>query len=104
MPPFDLGTGLIPLDIGPLDIGPIKLFADCCKVKHIQHNPEKGATAVTFDDGKVIVVRRAPDQPDDIYFAVASAIAEHLYGSNSAFKKMISSKTEVIHKKGKVKK
>lgn len=71
-------------------------------VKHIQHNPDKGATAVTFENGDVVIVRRAESQEDDLYFAVASAIAEEVYGSNNAFKKMINEKTEVIHKKKKI--
>lgn len=68
-------------------------------IRSIQYNPDKRATAVIFSDGDVRVVRRSWGQDDDIYFAVASAVAEKVYGSNSAFKRIIDEKATMIRKK-----
>lgn len=68
-------------------------------IKQIVENPAKRATAVIWNDGKATVVKRAEDDPDDIYFAVASALAIRAYGSNSAFKKIIDTKYEVYEPK-----
>ena len=52
----------------------------------------KDITVVLFDDGKKIKVKRAKDDKGSIYSAVAYALAEHIYGSNTAFKKVVDSK------------
>lgn len=49
-------------------------------------------TVVLFDDGKKVKVKRASDDKGSIYSAVAYALAEHIYGSNTAFKKVVDSK------------
>lgn len=78
-------------------------MSDRYVIRSIQYNPEKRATTVIFADGDVIVVRRAEGQEDDIYFAVASAVVEKLYGSNSAFKRIINNRAKIIHTKPKAK-
>lgn len=78
-------------------------MTDKYRIRSIQYNPEKRATTVIFADGDVIVVKRAEGQEDDIYFAVASAVAEKVYGSNSAFKRIINNKAKIIHTKPKAK-
>ena len=59
-------------------------------IKAIYSN--KDITVVLFDDGKKIKVKRAKDDSGSIYSAVAYALAEHIYGSNTAFKKVVDSK------------
>ena len=70
-------------------------------IKKIVENPLKGATTVIWSDGDVTVVKRAEGDPDDPYFAVASALAIRVYGSNSAFKRLIDTKYEVFEPKKK---
>ena len=62
-------------------------------VKPIQLRIKNGTmyTTIIWSDGSTpTVVKRAKDDPNDLYFAVASAIAIKMYGSNSAFKRMIN--------------
>lgn len=60
------------------------------RIKKIQVNPKKNATTVIFEDGHVEVVKKSPGDADaDIYSVVAYAVAKHVYGSNSAFKRQI---------------
>lgn len=67
------------------------------EIKRVERNIKKGAlyTTVIWTDGsKPTVVKCAEGDPPDIYFAVASAIAIKMYGSNSAYKRMIREKGE----------
>lgn len=64
-------------------------------VKRIEQNIKNQAlytTVIWADGSKPTVVKCAKDDPDDLYFAVASAIAIKMHGSNSAFKRMIHEK------------
>lgn len=68
------------------------------EVKHIWVNRKKLTTAVKFDDNKIVKVKLSEGDEWDVYNAVAIAIAEHVYGSNSALKKMIDRKMEIQDK------
>lgn len=68
------------------------------EVKHIWVNRKKLTTVVKFDDDKIVKVKLSEGDEWDVYNAVAIAIAEHVYGSNSALKKMIDKKTEIQDK------
>lgn len=64
------------------------------KIRKIQVNPSKKATTVIFEDGKVVVVKRHEGDPEvDICSVVAYALAERVYGSNSAFKRHVKNCT-----------
>jgi hypothetical protein len=56
-------------------------------------------TVVLFDDGKKVKVKRAKDDSGSIYSAVAYALAEHIYGSNTAFKKVVDKKLHTMEVK-----
>jgi hypothetical protein len=76
-------------DIGTVKVSAPKLTLIGC-IEAIYSN--KDITVVLFDDGKKIKVKRAKDDKGSIYSAVAYALAEHIYGSNTAFKKVVDSK------------
>lgn len=64
-------------------------------IKRIEINTKKGVvytTVIWADGSKPTVVKKSEDDPHDLYFAVASAIAIKVYGSNSAFKREIEEK------------
>ena len=67
--------------------------ADNTGIDHIWVNKAKGATTVKFIDGGTVTVRKSKDTPFDVYYAVASAVAEKIYGSNHAFQKIIEKNT-----------
>ena len=71
------------------------------KIDKIRVNPAKNATTVLWTDGTVTVVKRSEDDPDNLYFAVDSAMAIKCYGSNSQFKKVVNNKTEYYEPKKK---
>ena len=77
-----------------LDIGTVKVSAPKLtiygSISAIYSNGN--TTVVLFDDGKKVKVKRAKDDSGSIYSAVAYALAEHIYGSNTAFKKVVDSK------------
>lgn len=83
---------------GSITIG---YFNPTPKIDKIKVNPAKNATTVLWTDGTATVVKRSEDDPDDLYFAVASAMAIKFYGSNSQFKKVINDKTEYYEPKKK---
>lgn len=83
------GCNLHLLDVGTVKVSAPKLTLIRC-IKAIYSN--KDITVVLFDDGKKIKVKRASDDKGSIYSAVAYALAEHIYGSNTAFKKVVDSK------------
>lgn len=67
------------------------------QIKKVVVNPEKEATTVIFMDGEVEVVKKSPEDPEaDIFSVVAYAVAKHIYGSNSAFKREVVNKVEVM--------
>ena len=68
------------------------------EVKNVWVNRKKLTTVVKFDDDKIVKVKLSEGDEWDVYNAVAIAIAEHVYGSNSAFKKMIDKKMEIQDK------
>lgn len=74
---------------------------DDIEIEHIWSNPKNGCTTVEFADGEKITVKRAEDEEDDLYFAVASALAEKVYGSNTRFKRIIKEKTTILKKREK---
>lgn len=61
----------------------------------IIHNKEKGTTVVWFDKDEKIIVKRRKGAKDDVYTAVAYAIAERLYGSNTRFKKVVETGVKI---------
>ena len=70
------------------------------EIKKVVVNPEKEATTVIFKDGEVEVVKKSLEDPEaDIFSVVAYAVAERVYGSNSAFKKEVVNKVEVMKSK-----
>lgn len=67
------------------------------EIKKVVVNPEKEATTVIFTDGTVEVVKKSPEDPEaDIFSVVAYAVAKRVYGSNSAFKREVVNKVEVM--------
>ena len=66
-------------------------------IKKVVVNPSKNATTVIFEDGSVEVVKKSPDDPEaDIFSVVAYAVAKHVYGSNSAFKREVLKNLDFI--------
>ena len=64
-------------------------------IKKVIVNPKKNATTVLWADGTHTVVKRSEgDEPADIWSVVSYALAEKVYGSNSAFKREIKGKVE----------
>ena len=64
-------------------------------IKRIICNPKKNATTVLWADGTHTVVKRSEgDEPADIWSVVSYALAEKVYGSNSAFKREVKGKVE----------
>lgn len=73
-------------------------------VDHILINQKKGKTYTTvyFKDGDVVVLTLASGDKDSIYNAVAIAICEKMFGSNSAFTRMVNNAyKEYVAGKGK---
>lgn len=68
-------------------------------IRNILVNREKEITTVTFIDGDIKMVKCAEGVPFDEYFAVASALAEHVYGNNTQFKKAIKKHTHYVKPK-----
>ena len=67
------------------------------QIKKVVANPSKNATTVIFMDGTVEVVKKSPDDPEaDIFSVVAYAVAKHIYGSNSAFKREVLKNLDFI--------
>lgn len=70
---------------------------DKYQIKKVVVNPSKNATTVIFEDGTVEVVKKSPDDPEaDIFSVVAYAVAKHVYGSNSAFKREVLKNLDFI--------
>ena len=66
-------------------------------IKKVVVNPKKNATTVIFEDGTVEVVKKSPGDPEaDIFSVVAYAVAKHVYGSNSAFKREVLKNLDFI--------
>ena len=64
-------------------------------IKKVIVNPKKNATTVLWADGTHTVVKRSEgDEPADIWSVVSYALAEKVYGSNSAFKREVKGKVE----------
>lgn len=74
------------------------LLVDC-----IDFNPDKGSTTVHWDDGTSTTVRCAKGTEFDEYTAFTAALAKHIYGNNSAIRRMIHKKDsrEIEHTKKK---
>lgn len=60
-------------------------------IAKIIHN--KGTTVVWFKDSKKVVVRKAKGVKDDIYSAVAYAIAKKMHVTNAHFKHLVDKRT-----------
>ena len=67
------------------------------EIKKVVVNPEKEATTVIFTDGTVEIVKKSSEDPEaDIFSVVAYAVAKRVYGSNSAFKREVVNKVEIM--------
>ena len=72
-----------------------EVFNNPYSIKKIIVNPKKNATTVLWTDGTHTVVKRSEgDEPADIWSVVSYALAEKVYGSNSAFKREVKGKVE----------
>nr|DAP29405.1 MAG TPA: hypothetical protein [Caudoviricetes sp.] len=72
------------------------------EIEMIQWNKEKDCVFVKLMDGRSTVVKRYGDTKDDIYAAVAYAIAKIEFETNSNFKKEVNEHLVVLEsKKGK---
>lgn len=58
-------------------------------IKQIIYNETEGITTVIFEDGEVVLVKKAEGTEHNIYQAVASAVVRRVYGSNTAYKRQI---------------
>ena len=58
-------------------------------IRHIYHNNTKNVTVVVWETGDKTKVKLADGETSNIYNAVAAAVMERKYGSNSAFKASI---------------
>lgn len=67
-------------------------------VAKIVHNKEKGATTIWFKDGTRKIVKKRDGVKDCVYTAVAFAIVEKLYGSNSAFQNSVEDVLTLVSK------
>lgn len=68
------------------------VFRRLCDLRFewVKPNPKKHATAVKFRNGDIVIVKLSKGEKEgDIYQAVAYAVAEEVYLSNSAFKKAV---------------
>lgn len=74
------------IDKGTLKLSPISEL----KVKEILSNGP--ATIVFWNDGTKTVVKREIDDEDDLYDAVANALAKKIFGSTSKFHRIINKK------------
>lgn len=74
------------IDKGTLKLSPISEL----KVKEILSNGP--ATIVFWNDGTKTVVKREIDDEDDLYDAVANALAKKIFGSTSKFHRIIDKK------------
>lgn len=62
---------------------------------HVKRILKSGNRTIVFwEDGTKTVVKRAADEEDDDYAAFTAALGIKLYGSNTALKRMIETKTE----------
>lgn len=62
---------------------------------HVKRILKSGNRTIVFwEDGTKTVVKRAADEEDDDYAAFTAALGIKLYGSNTALKRLIETKTE----------
>lgn len=64
------------------------------EVKQIIFNKKKNATAVSWADGTVTVIKKKEDDPWDEQAAFAQALAKKVYGSTSSVRKIIERKSK----------
>lgn len=57
------------------------------KIEKVIHN--KATTVVWFADNEKVIVKKAKDEKDSVYSAVAYAIAKRVYESNSHFQSVV---------------
>ena len=87
-------SGTLTID-DPTFVKKIKEAFNPYSIKKVIVNPKKNATTVLWADGTHTVVKRSEgDEPADIWSVVSYALAEKIYGSNSAFKREIKGKVE----------
>ena len=87
-------SGTITID-DPTFVKKFKEAFNPYSIKKVIVNPKKNATTVLWADGTHTVVKRSEgDEPADIWSVVSYALAEKIYGSNSAFKREIKGKVE----------
>lgn len=60
--------------------------------KSIEVSADHRTIVVIWPDGHKEIVRRSPNDPDDIYMAFTAALAKRICGSNSQIKKIIREK------------
>ena len=90
-------TGECPVTTEPLIT--IRGYFHRSKEKKTPYTPSRilksgNRTIVFWPDGTKTIVKRAEDETESDYAAFTAAVAKRLYGSNSAVKKIMKSKTE----------
>lgn len=71
-------------------------FVNRTLIKKIVANKEKKTTVVWFYNGSKAILKCAKGVKYDIHSAVAYALTEMLFGSNSAFKKYVNAHTHEV--------
>lgn len=79
-----------------IDLGKMPMITTPEFIKRVIHN--ENATIVIFGNNKKIVVRKSKEDKGDVYSAVAYAIAEYIFASNSHFKKVVDRKLQKCEK------
>ena len=72
-----------------------------CEVDKVYPNEKKGITCVVFKNGDKRILKASKKEPYCVETAVAYAIAEQVYGSNSAFTKAVQNSLPIIKAKKK---
>ena len=67
-----------------------------CEIDKVYPNEKKGVTCVIFKNGDKRILKASKKEPYCVETAVAYAIAEQVYGSNSAFTKEVQNSLPII--------
>ena len=67
-----------------------------CEIDKVYPNEKKGITCVIFKNGDKRILKVSKKEPYCVETAVAYAIAEQVYGSNSAFTKEVQKALSVV--------
>ena len=79
----------------------VKVSVPFCEIDKVYPNEKKGITCVIFKNGDKRVLKASKKEPYCVETAVAYAIAEQVYGSNSAFTKEVRNSLPIIKAKKK---